>query len=106
MYELYLFLFQSFFSDNVKFKYVMDFLTEICGPLDSKLPMPSKQQNQNQNQSQQTQTQTQTAQTKSQQQTIPPQIEQVKALFPDLGDGFIQACLKFLDNNPERVINA
>lgn len=33
-------------------------------------------------------------------------ISQVKDLLPDLGDGFVQACLDYFDRNPEKVINA
>ncbi len=33
-------------------------------------------------------------------------VGQVRDLLPDLGDGFIQKCLKYYDHNPELVINA
>lgn len=33
-------------------------------------------------------------------------VVQVRDLLPDLGDGFIQMCLKYYDHNPELVIHA
>ncbi len=33
-------------------------------------------------------------------------IVQVKDLLPDLGDGFVEACLEYYDSNPESVINS
>lgn len=33
-------------------------------------------------------------------------ISQIKDLFPDLGDGFIEECLLYFDQDPEKVINA
>jgi len=33
-------------------------------------------------------------------------VSQVRDLMPDLGDGFIQMCLKYYDNSAELVINA
>ncbi|TRY74672.1 hypothetical protein TCAL_00737 [Tigriopus californicus] len=33
-------------------------------------------------------------------------ISQIKDLFPDFGDGFIEECLQYFDQDPEKVINA
>jgi activating signal cointegrator complex subunit 2 len=30
----------------------------------------------------------------------------VKDIFPDLGDGFVEACLDYFDSKPEPVLNA
>lgn len=34
------------------------------------------------------------------------EISKVKEIFPDLGEGFIEACLSYFDRKPENVINS
>ena len=34
------------------------------------------------------------------------QIQNVRALFPQLGEGFLAECLPYFDNDPEKLINA
>jgi activating signal cointegrator complex subunit 2 len=33
-------------------------------------------------------------------------ISQVRDVFPDLGEGFVELCLEYCDLDPEKVINA
>lgn len=72
-------------SDVTRIDFILQSLTTLCGPFqEPKIATPQAPSKKPENSQ---------------------LISQVKELLPELGDGFIQACLEVFNNNPERVIN-
>jgi len=71
--------------DETRLDFIMSILNDVCGPFESGSKDSDVEIDTN---------------------PKTPMISQIKDFFPDLGEGFIEACLVAFDNNPEKVINS